>query len=418
MAITVLILGLVLFVACKCVCEYGAPVPVLGPYFRRERDLKSGDGEGLRVFLLSLTIRAGALLAMLFAMAVALEGKVSVQTFIHRLNIWDAGHYVNLVDLGYKDFIEDGQHLFLVFFPFYVWVTRLVHLVVPSIEVSGLIVSILSYAVGSTYLYKLTAKLFNGHVAWDAVVLMSAFPFSFFFGTVMTESMFLLTCAGAMYYAVERRWGLYAVFGIAAALTRMTGLLVMSVGVLEFLGPYAPFESLGNFKKALVAFLKRSWLLLSPALGTLIYFGLNYYVDGDPFAFVKHQEHWSQGFKWVPGVVDYIIDGVGKMDIGSWTVWIPSLACFVLSFVLLFFGAARREMPSSLAVFGTLYFISNYCLSWLLSAGRYMSCSFVAFIIAALLLEERPRLKTVVVMTGCMLFGVFFVQYLKWAYIM
>lgn len=418
MAITILVSGLLLFVACKCVCEYGAPVPVLGPYFRRDRDLKSGGAEGRQVFMLSFLVRAGALVAMLFAMAVALEGKVSVHEFIHRLNIWDAGHYVNLVDLGYKDFIEDGQHLFLVFFPFYVWATRLVHVVVPSIEVSGLIVSILCYAAGSTYLYKLVARLFNSHVAWDAIVLMGSFPFSFFFGTVMTESMFLLTCAGAMYYAVERRWGLYAVFGIAAALTRMTGLLVLSVGVLEFLAPYAPFESLGNFRKALTAFLRKSWLLLSPALGTLAYLGLNYYVDGDPFAFVKHQEHWSQGFKWVSGVVDYIVKGIGPMDIGAWTVWIPSLAFFVLSFVLLLFGAARRDMPSSLTVFGTLYFVSNYCLSWLLSAGRYMSCSFVAFIIAALLLEERPRLRTVFVMTGCMLFGVFFVQYLKWEYVM
>lgn len=418
MAITILVSGLLLFVACKCACEYGAPVPVLGPYFRHDRDLKSGGADGRQVFLLSLLIRTGALLAMLFAMAVALDGKVSVQTFIHRLNIWDAGHYVNLVDLGYKDFIEDGQHLFLVFFPFYVWVTRLVHLIVPSIEVSGLIVSVLCYAAGSTYLYKLTARLFNSHVAWDAIVLMGSFPFSFFFGTVMTESMFLLTCAGAMYYAVERRWGLYAVFGIAAALTRMTGLLVLSVGVLEFLAPYAPFESLGNFRKALTAFLRKSWLLLSPVLGTLAYLGLNYYVDGDLFAFVKHQEHWSQGFKWVSGVVDYIIDGIGPMDIGAWTVWIPSLAFFVLSFVLLLFGAARRDMPSSLTVFGTLYFVSNYCLSWLLSAGRYMSCSFVVFIIAALLLEERPRLRMVLVMTGCMLFGVFFVQYLKWEYVM
>ena len=40
-------------------------------------------------------------------------------------------------------------------------------------------------------------------------------------------------------------------------------------------------------------------LVLLPGVGTLLYLLLNSWVDGDPFAFVTHQEHWYQGYLWI-----------------------------------------------------------------------------------------------------------------------
>ena len=38
------------------------------------------------------------------------------------------------------------------------------------------------------------------------------------------------------------------------------------------------------------------------------------------------------------------------------------------------------------------YLVLNYSLSWLLSAGRYLSCALPFFLFAAALTEKRPRL--------------------------
>ena len=38
------------------------------------------------------------------------------------------------------------------------------------------------------------------------------------------------------------------------------------------------------------------------------------------------------------------------------------------------------------------YLVLNYSLSWLLSAGRYLSCALPFFLFAAGLTEKRPRL--------------------------
>lgn len=418
MAITILVLFVLTFIVLRALAECGARIPFFASEYGHIRDLRTSKANSLSVFGVALLARLGALIAMLLALQVISDNPVNKFMIIDRMHIWDAGHYVNLVNLGYDGFIEDGKHLFLVFFPFYVWMTRLVSFVIPSTEIAGLVVSVLSYAGGCCYLYKLTSKLFNTVVAWDAVVLLSAFPFSFFFGTVMTEGLFLLTVTASCYYALCRKWWLYAIFGIMAALTRMTGLLVISFGVLEFIRLYQPFSSVKSLGETVIAFLKKSYLLLAPVLGTGVYLGLNYYVDGDPFAFLTHQKHWNQGFMWVSDVISYVIDEFMHFEKVAWFLWLPTLLLFVGLFILFIIGASRRDIPSSLLVFGFLYFLSNYCLAWLLSAGRYMSCGFVSFIILAVLLENKPKLKTGFVITGCTLMGVLLTQYLKWKYIM
>ena len=60
----------------------------------------------------------------------------------------------------------------------------------------------------------------------------------------------------------------------------------------------------------------------------------------------------------------------------------------------------------------------NYCLSWLLSAGRYLSCGFVFFIFAAALLEEFPWLRRLVLGAEAVFLGVYLYAYTSGAQIM
>ena len=173
---------------------------------------------------------------------------------------WDALHYVNLAELGYGGYIENGRHLFLVFFPLYPWLVRLVSLLTGNTMAAGLLVSFLCYAGGCVYLYKLAAWELGEGAARRAVTVLSLFPYAFFFGGVMTESLFFLTTSAALWQIRRHRWWAAGVWGVLAALTRMHGLLLIGAAGAELVEHLAASAG-GRSSAGLPA-------LLLPVLGT------------------------------------------------------------------------------------------------------------------------------------------------------
>lgn len=159
-------------------------------------------------------------------------------------------------------------------------------------------------------------------------------------------------------------------------------------------------------------------LLIAPVLGSLVYFALNTYVAGDPFAFTKMQEHWSQGFMWFPEVLSYLAKNAFTWPnvITRWEMWLPELLLFpVFSLLLLKSWKKHRSM---FTLYAFVYFILNYCLSWLLSAGRYLACAVPFFFFAADELDRRPKLTAVLVTGMAILQCAFCYRYLCWGQVM
>lgn len=376
-----------------------------------------------KVFLGALGVRTALLAVGMVAVLLFSQGGVTLEECFRQLcQRWDGSHYVNLVEQGYQGYQENGEHLFLVFFPGYVWAVRLLRLVIPNTLAAGVALSCLSFGGACCYLYKLAEDYYDARTARDALWYLSLFPFSFFFGTMMTEGMFLFLTAGACWYARKGCWGLFALFGVGAALTRMTGVLVIAPAVVELLGrerPLAP--SVGES-------LRRRWkpvalrvpLLLSPLLGTGGYLLLNWAVDGDPFAFAVHQKHWYQGFLWVSRVMEYIVRYFWDNRNASfgWATWFPALALFLAGWILLFLAVRRREHPPSLLAYGFGLFLSTYCLSWLLSAGRYLSCCFPLFLFGARFTRDRPVLRNALLTAEAVFLGVYYCAYISGAQVM
>lgn len=377
-----------------------------------------GRRELMRVFGCAIALRVFMLAAM--ALCCAISGR---EGGLHsQFTRWDAGHYVKLVEQGYAGYQENGQHLFLVFYPMYVWAVRAVRLLVPSTVAAGLLVSVLSFAGGCCFVYRTAAKRLGQQTARDSLILLSLFPFSFFYGTVMTEGLFLLTTSAACYYALERRWLLYGLWGALAALTRMTGVLVLVPAAVELLDELRPFERplAQSLKRALPGFIKRLPLLVMPLLGSGAYLLLNLYVDGDPLAFRVHQGHWYQGGMWVTGVLRYLWSYfLGNLtDPNAYAIWLPELALFAAVFLILALSLRRGDAQPALLAYAFCYFIANYSLSWLLSAGRYMSCCFPLFIFTAALLRDRPVLRQGVFTAQAALLGIYMYAYTTGAQVM
>lgn len=421
-SLAVCLLGLLVVYRCLAAWGLRAPGSLARHAVEEGPPAAQGLQPGWKIFLLGAGSRVGLLLAGMAAAILLSDGGLTWEGAFQQLQRWDAAHYIHLIEEGYQGYTENGQHLFLVFFPGYVWAVRLLRLVIPSTALAGTVLSCLCYGGACCYLYRLAGEAYNGRVARDALLYMSLFPFSFFSGLVMTEGLFLLATTGACWYAWRGKWLAFGLFGALAALTRMTGLLVIVVGVIRLLEAYRPLElpvgkSLGRCWKPL---LLRLPLTLLPAAGTLLYLLLNLWVDGDPFAFASHQEHWHQGYLWISQVVEYIGRYLGD-NLGSsfgWAVWAPALALFVVGLALLYWAALRRGHPAGLLAYGFCFFVATYSLSWLLSAGRYLSTCFVLFLFLAKLTQRRPALRAALLGGEGVLLGVYLCAFLAGAQVM
>lgn len=421
-SLAVCLLGLLVVYRCLAAWGLRAPGSLARHAVEEGPPAAQGLQPGWKIFLLGAGSRVGLLLAGMAAAILLSDGGLTWEGAFQQLQRWDAAHYIRLIEEGYQGYTENGQHLFLVFFPGYVWAARLLRLVIPSTALAGTALSCLCYGGACCYLYRLAGEAYNGRVAWDALLYMSLFPFSFFSGLVMTEGLFLLATTGACWYAWRGKWLAFGLFGALAALTRMTGLLVIVVGVIRLLEAYRPLEppvgkSLGRCWKPL---LLRLPLTLLPAAGTLLYLLLNLWVDGDPFAFASHQEHWHQGYLWISQVVEYIGRYLGD-NLGSsfgWAVWAPALALFVVGLALLYWAALRKGHPAGLLAYGFCFFVATYSLSWLLSAGRYLSTCFVLFLFLAKLTQRRPALRAALLGGEGVLLGVYLCAFLAGAQVM
>lgn len=421
-SLAVCLLGLLVVYRCLAAWGLRAPGSLARHAVEEGPPAAQGLQPGWKIFLLGAGSRVGLLLAGMAAAMLLSDGGLTWEGAFQQLQRWDAAHYIRLIEEGYQGYTENGQHLFLVFFPGYVWAARLLRLVIPSTALAGTALSCLCYGGACCYLYRLAGEAYNGRVARDALLYMSLFPFSFFSGLVMTEGLFLLATTGACWYAWRGKWLAFGLFGALAALTRMTGLLVIVVGVIRLLEAYRPLEppvgkSLGRCWKPLLLGLP---LTLLPAAGTLLYLLLNLWVDGDPFAFASHQEHWHQGYLWISQVVEYIGRYLGD-NLGSsfgWAVWAPALALFVVGLALLYWAALRKGHPAGLLAYGFCFFVATYSLSWLLSAGRYLSTCFVLFLFLAKLTQRRPALRAALLGGEGVLLGVYLCAFLAGAQVM
>lgn len=351
--------------------------------------LLTGGWEGAAIFGIAALFRLAV--ALFAALLLSRQGIFGLDGNLTAWMRWDAWHYVHLVDLGYAGYLENGQPLFLVFFPLYVWIVRLLNHLIGNTMLCGMLISSLCYAGGCVFLYRLTALEYGRAAARRTILFLSLFPYAFFFGGTMTEGLFLLTTAACLYYTRTHRWWIAGLWGALAAMSRMQGLLMSGVIFVEMMESAHPFDQKGLERHRewtkLIRIVPAAWM---PLLGTLSYLYLNFHVTGDPFSFVQQQKHWSQGFCWISETLRYLLyyaKNDARIDIRQ-EIWIPSLILFFLFFSLL--CSARRRYRNMYLLYAFTYLILTYSLSWLLSAGRYLSCALPFFFFAAVQTERRP----------------------------
>lgn len=147
---------------------------------------------------------------------------------------WDAPYYSSIAEDGYT--YSPETHSSVAFFPVYPAIVRLVNPILGgNTDAAMLMVSNLAL-VGALIMLQLLAEHegLTVEARNRALVYMVAFPMGFFLGAGYAESLFLLLTIASAYFARTQRWTAAIVVAMVAALTRVTGVLLVGVVWLEW----------------------------------------------------------------------------------------------------------------------------------------------------------------------------------------
>ncbi len=289
---------------------------------------------------------------------------------------WDTGFYVSIVEDGYS---YQGVDLpSVAFFPLLPILMSLLRPLVGDAVVAGIVISNLALLAATILIYRLVLEEWDAGVAARTIWYLSVFPAAVFGSAIYTESLFLLTAAGAYYLARRDRWLAAGLFGIAAALTRLHGVLVAVLLLGEW---WRRWRSDSQRKPSFAA-------LAAPALtplGTAAYMVFCWRTFGNPLAFASAASAWGR----VPQGPFVTMTEALQAPEGGWlsgllagTVHVDNLIDLSMVLLFLMLGCAllalRRWGEGFFVVLGvTLSFGSGL----LMSQRRYMWVLFPVFIL-------------------------------------
>jgi hypothetical protein len=309
---------------------------------------------------------------------------------------WDTGFYVSIAEEGYR--YEDVRLPSVPFFPLLPLLMRLGALLTGDVVTAGILLSNLFLLLAAMLLYRLAEVEFGQAVAGRAVWFLLIFPMSFFGSAIYSEALFLLCTIGAFYAARRQRWGWAGLLGMAAALTRLVGVIMAPVLVAEWWMQQRDVARSGDRPQRGDA---KRWRGLAAAamvpLGTLAYMLYLQATFGDPLAFARATAAWDRVPRPLPELIGQLLQAPaggwgqaiasGALPLNDWIDLLAVAAFVALGTVLL---AQNRWSEGLFVVLGALIPVYS---GLLMSQRRYMWVLFPAFILLARWSEGRPWLE-------------------------
>ncbi len=419
-----MIIGLVIFgsiavVALRVLSRSGVTFPQIPVFNTLFKNTNINNGflvsqkETATVFGVSLLFRLTVFFISAFAVFIMSNREFSFDGLIESYMQWDANNYYRIAKGGYSYYVENGAYTTLAFFPLYPFMVGLLNVFFNNLTVSGLVISALLYSGACTYLYKLMSFDYNKRTSVRAIVFISVFPHSFFFGTMMNESLLFFTAAACLYYIRRHAWVKVGVFGALAAMSRMAGILLIIPAAVEWLENYRIIKLLRKkyFGRVWKLFYKKAIWIFLMFLGAFVYLLCNYQTTGEWFKFLEYQQAiWHNTPVFFGECLSLILNRVTtERGFTLFALWLPQLIAIVFVVSLLVYGI--RKTRSMYTSFLAVYIIINMGMSWPLSIGRYITCAIPAFMILAEFSERHKWTEQIITAAMAIAFGVFFTAY-------
>lgn len=155
----------------------------------------------------------------------------------------------------------------------------------PIFFYNGLILSNLFFLIALYFFYKLVILDYKKEIGLKSIILLLAFPTAFYFGSIYTESLFLLLTVGFFYLIRKQNFIAAGVLAALASATRIFGLLFLLVFIVELYFKVKNRQILlksEQFTKALIG------ILLVP-MGALLYMLYLRFEFDNPLYFLTSQ---------------------------------------------------------------------------------------------------------------------------------
>jgi len=270
-----------------------------------------------------------------------------------------------------------------------------------------LLVSALFFAA-LLVLYQLIRLDFSKNIALGTIIALLAFPTSFFYASIYTESLFLFLLVLSFYFARRQWWILAGITGAFLSVTRLVGIAIFPALLLEYVLCW-PKES--NKKR-----FTGGALLLVP-LGLVSYIWYNAYRFGDPLFFIKAQGAFKNNrsvnaiifplqtvFRYLKILVTV------SPHIYEWWVALFEFVCVLATAMLLYVGW-KRGIRKSYLLFTLLAILLPASSGTFSGIPRYVVVLFPLFLSLAILPDRR--LQKIYVIAGTILLFLFFMLFSK-----
>ncbi len=335
---------------------------------------------------------------------------------------WDSGFYLTIVEKGYSYSATEMSNV--AFFPVYPLLVNLLDAVLHNAAVAGILVSNLSLLGALLFLYKLTELEFgDADTAQRAVFYIAAFPTAFFFSAIYTESTFLLFSVATMYFARKQQWMWAGVMGMMTSATRIVGVTMAGIVVLEWLRVHGWTISAMLRKQSwrnLWAGLRSDWRSLLPVLliplGILSYMLFLKLQFNDPLGFWTVQAAWERENLGPLAIIWRALSGLLRQNFLTGEIWwhvIVDLGSLALA-LLIMIPTWRRlgEHYALLIALGMLVPV----MSSTQSLSRYILVLFPVFMMLAWWGKRRLLDRSLLVAFATLL-GLFTAIFVNWVFL-
>lgn len=319
---------------------------------------------------------------------------------------WDTGWYLQIAENGYNYIPEAGAEAQqnIVFFPAYPLVTRIVALLLGNQKsayvAAGTIVSLTAFLFALAYLHAFARDEIGEDRAPVALWLLATYPFALFFGAIYTESLYLLAALGAFHHFRRRELVRAGLWGLVIGLTRPNGGLLSVPLALLALSPWLPSAIAGG-RAVIRSPAARRLRHVAPAfaaaamcaIGTLLYSAFVWRLTGSPFAWASGHAAWGRHYTSLTHLVATRYNFIGHAGLYEYVAQSPYDMLNVLGaiFVLAAVWPVWRRFGIAFAVFILINILPPLTTGGFLSAGRFSSVLFPAFVWLAAVVTPRQR---------------------------
>lgn len=348
--------------------------------------MKKGTNKHIQIRFDSVTIFfivTRSILILLALFFIGFSGTDRTISLSKALSQWDGKWYTQIATEGYH-WSGPTHQANVAFFPLYPLLAKGLSFIIGNLEFSFFLVSHISFYFFLVFLMRIAKLYLNKEDSDRTIWYVAIFPLSFVFSLFYSESLFMMLCAGSIYFAYKKNWNSSVIFALLSVLTRLAGIVLLPTLLYYYLN--------STRRYTLQTVLK----ILCIPIGLILFCVYLNYKVGDPFAFYHVLTSWHIVYQNPFLTVLSVFSLLSKIHSYNYFSALGAFDLITLSFFFILLMLSYKRLPRELFLFSFLIFLLNIFKSWdptffypMGSVNRYLFEAFPLFLTLAKLGKNK-----------------------------